>query len=173
MKNNKGFTVVELLIVIVVIAILAAITVVAYRGIQSRARDAKRLSSGQNIVKAINTYRAMNGAFPPATINGTAMSGWETSFGETEGMFLHYLKNGNGFSGEVPIDPKNNNTSYYGYYRYAAGTNGCDATRGDYFVFGIKKMESSSRPHEDSPGWSCSSRDWVNDFAWVTGGYTY
>jgi prepilin-type N-terminal cleavage/methylation domain-containing protein len=38
-KQQSGFTIVELLIVIVVIAILAAITVVAYNGIQDRARN--------------------------------------------------------------------------------------------------------------------------------------
>jgi prepilin-type N-terminal cleavage/methylation domain-containing protein len=37
-QKQKGFTVVELLIVIVVIGILAAITIVAYNGIQDRAR---------------------------------------------------------------------------------------------------------------------------------------
>lgn len=37
--NKHGFTIVELLIVIVVIAILAAISVVAYNGIQNRAKD--------------------------------------------------------------------------------------------------------------------------------------
>lgn len=38
-KNQQGFTIVELLIVIVVIAILAAITITAYNGIQQRSRD--------------------------------------------------------------------------------------------------------------------------------------
>lgn len=38
-KQQSGFTIVELLIVIVVIAILAAITIVAYNGIQDRARN--------------------------------------------------------------------------------------------------------------------------------------
>ncbi len=47
--NQKGFTIVELLIVIVVIAILAAISIVAYTGIQARARS----SSGQNLASQI------------------------------------------------------------------------------------------------------------------------
>ncbi|MDB5165339.1 MAG: Fimbrial protein, partial [Candidatus Saccharibacteria bacterium] len=38
MLKQRGFTIVELLIVIVVIGILAAITIVAYNGIQNRAR---------------------------------------------------------------------------------------------------------------------------------------
>lgn len=37
-KDKSGFTIVELLIVVVVIAILAAITIVAYNGIQNRAK---------------------------------------------------------------------------------------------------------------------------------------
>lgn len=41
-KQNSGFTIVELLIVIVVIGILAAITIVAYNGVQQRARDMTR-----------------------------------------------------------------------------------------------------------------------------------
>lgn len=39
-KSSKGFTIVELLIVVVVIAILAAITIVSYNGITNQAHDA-------------------------------------------------------------------------------------------------------------------------------------
>lgn len=43
-QKNRGFTIVELLIVIVVIAILASITIVSYNGISNRAKEAVRSS---------------------------------------------------------------------------------------------------------------------------------
>src|SRR5690554_4129028 len=52
-RKQRGFTIVELLIVIVVIAILAAISIVAYTGIQQRARDSKRKDDVAKIVKAL------------------------------------------------------------------------------------------------------------------------
>ncbi|NLA43141.1 type II secretion system protein [Candidatus Saccharibacteria bacterium] len=54
--KQKGFTIVELLIVIVVIAILAAISIVAFTGIQQRGRDSQRASDVSNIVKALTAY---------------------------------------------------------------------------------------------------------------------
>lgn len=56
-KQRSGFTIVELLIVIVVIAILAAITVVAYNGIQDRAKNSKRDSDVALYAKAIMAAR--------------------------------------------------------------------------------------------------------------------
>ncbi len=50
---NKGFTIVELLIVVVVIAILAAITIVAYNGIQSQARSSKIQTDLGQLRKAV------------------------------------------------------------------------------------------------------------------------
>ena len=55
-NTKHGFTIVELLIVIVVIAILAAISIVAYNGIQSRARDTLRKTDLANISKALKLY---------------------------------------------------------------------------------------------------------------------
>lgn len=51
--RQSGFTIVELLIVIVVIGILAAITIVAYNGIQERARDSQRQQDLSSIKKAM------------------------------------------------------------------------------------------------------------------------
>jgi prepilin-type N-terminal cleavage/methylation domain-containing protein len=59
-----GFTIVELLIVIVVIAILAAISIVAYNGIQQRAANSQSLSVMNQWVKAFEVYRANTGDIP-------------------------------------------------------------------------------------------------------------
>lgn len=65
-KTNKqnGFTIVELLIVIVVIAILATISIIAYSGFQARANDTVRKSDLSSIAKAMNIYRIRNGDYP-------------------------------------------------------------------------------------------------------------
>lgn len=64
-KNKlNGFTIVELLIVIVVIAILAAISMVAYNGIQTRAENAKTLSAVSAWAKALQMYKIDKGNYP-------------------------------------------------------------------------------------------------------------
>lgn len=61
---RRGFTIVELLIVIVVIGILAAVTFVAYSGVQDRARDAKRLAAADAYEKLIRAYKEIEGDYP-------------------------------------------------------------------------------------------------------------
>lgn len=63
-KPQKGFTIVELLIVIVVIAILAAISIVAYTGIQDRAKLSKTQSDFANTQKLIELHYAQYGHYP-------------------------------------------------------------------------------------------------------------
>ncbi|MDM2096408.1 type II secretion system protein [Mycobacteroides abscessus] len=62
--REKGFTIVELLIVIVVIGILAMIVVVAYNGVQTSANNASRLAEVKSWQKLFEAYKAANGRLP-------------------------------------------------------------------------------------------------------------
>jgi len=65
-QKQSAFTIVELLIVIVVIGILAAITIVAYNGVQSRAVAASLQADLSNASKKLKLYQVDNGAYPIA-----------------------------------------------------------------------------------------------------------
>jgi len=63
-RASRGFTLVELLIVIVVIAILAAITIVAYGGVTSRANTSAAQQDVSSVAERLKTYQADNGNYP-------------------------------------------------------------------------------------------------------------
>ena len=62
--TQKGFTIVELLIVVIIIAILAAVTIVSFNGIQTRAYNARVADTTKQYVKAYQKYAIDNGAYP-------------------------------------------------------------------------------------------------------------
>lgn len=82
LKNkSKGFTIVELLIVIVVIGILATLVIVTFAGIQQKARDTQRKTDINALDSHIEAFYASTGSYPTyaqltdATWRGTNMKG--------------------------------------------------------------------------------------------------
>lgn len=68
-QRERGFTIVELLVVIVVIAILAAISIAAYTGIQQRAEDTARLHAAKELQTVLALYHSDHGAYPPHSLD--------------------------------------------------------------------------------------------------------
>jgi prepilin-type N-terminal cleavage/methylation domain-containing protein len=84
-KRQSGFTIVELLIVIVVIGILATLVIVTFTGIQQKARDSKRQTDINAVDSHIESYYAQSGNYPTfaqltdATWRSTNMKGLDPS----------------------------------------------------------------------------------------------
>jgi len=67
MRKDSGFTIVELLIVIVVIGILATITIVAYNGVQQKAKTNVNLTNAAQAQKVAEAFNADNSRYPGLT----------------------------------------------------------------------------------------------------------
>lgn len=70
--SRKGFTIVELLIVIVVIGILAAITIVAFNGVTNRAKIASLQTDSENALKSLEAYKYTTSASQLYPVDSTA-----------------------------------------------------------------------------------------------------
>lgn len=65
--RRTGFTIVELIIVVTIVAILASLTMVAYRGATDRGYNARVATGVTSYIKAIQIYKFRNGAYPTQT----------------------------------------------------------------------------------------------------------
>lgn len=126
---QKGFTIVELLIVIVVIGILAALVLNTFNGVQKRARDSDRQNDMTQLATQLEVYYNDNGHYPTiANLQDSAASGWVKT--NLKGLDLNALV----VSGQTSNSITNTatpTTNQYGYQPYQSnGTTLCTATDG-------------------------------------------
>lgn len=146
-RKDSGFTIVELLIVIVVIGVLAAIVIVAFNGVTNGAKDAKRASDLSNIAKALERYRIDYGGYPRCGGTGTNIAPYALSADEAHDCLTDDLVPT--YMASIPTDPVNTaGTSYQ--YHYAAGYLKDSATSydstppTDNYILGVRQEATTS-----------------------------
>lgn len=141
-SRPSGFTIVELLIVIVVIAILAAISIVAYTGIQNRARASEVSSALSQAKKKLELYKVDNSTYPTS---GNLASAGVTS---NDGSF-QYTSDGSTFC----LTATSGTVSYTATNTTTPGPGGC-AGHGQGGVAAITNLSANPSVETNTSGWS-------------------
>jgi len=100
LKKQEGFTLVELMIVVVILGILAGIGVQQYGNIQERAREAAHAANKKVLTNAANMWLIMNGGFEGETGETRTFNG-QTN----DDLVPHYVD-------EWPMNPYSNKRDY-------------------------------------------------------------
>lgn len=144
-KSTSGFTIVELLIVIVIIGILAAITIVTYNGIQERARISSVSSALSQVTRKIATYAVDGNGYPNdlASINVS----------DTDTVKYQYSVNNTANPATYCITATNGSTSYTANStNQTPGSGGC-AGHGQGGVAAITNIVPNPRGQSGASGW--------------------
>ena len=81
--KNQGFTLVELLIVIVIIAILTVVSLVAYNGLQNQAKTSAAQSAADAVAKKAELYNTSKSSYPDALSKLTSKTVGSTTESQT------------------------------------------------------------------------------------------
>ncbi len=114
-QSDRGFSLVELLVVISIIALLSTVVLASLSSSRQKGRDARRLADMQQIQLALAQYRGINESYPNCLYAGTSNSG--TACGTSlEGSTVMTT---------VPRDPKTGLGYAYAHVKLEIGTTNC------------------------------------------------
>lgn len=151
MRRNvrQGFTIVELLIVVVVIAILSAITIVSFNGVTQRARIALISSDLDSATKRLSIDRTLNDSYPVTTAAANNGAGLRASTGTAYQYTVNNTANPQTFC----ITATNRSVSYYASSTLSIPTAGACAGHIDGGVPPITNLAINPSAEVDTSNW--------------------
>lgn len=143
--TQKGFTIVELLIVIVVIGILAALVITTYSGIQQRARDTERQTDLKALQGHLETYYTDNGSYPASDELGSTSATNLTFIGDNmKGLKREALRDPKAAAGAYALGTTATATQY-GYAPTNDDEDACTAAAGDCTKYTLTAIRESDK----------------------------
>lgn len=131
-KKQRAFTLIELLIVMIILAILSGLGLMAFGTIQMKSRDSRRKQDLASISKALDVYYNDYGVYPESSggviygcgIGGAEACTWGSAWEDDKGSL---------YMSALPVDPDVSHTYYYhqvsdhSYYLFARLENELDS----------------------------------------------
>jgi general secretion pathway protein G len=136
---KKGFTLVELLIVVAIIGILSTLLMANFIGVRQRARDAQRKADLRQIQSALELYRSDLGSYPASLSScGGSLTG-----GSPPSTYMQ----------KIPCDPSGSTYYNSGNYYYTSGGT-------SYSLGSCEENTADTQGTSSSPGGTGCSSNW-------------
>lgn len=129
----RGFTLVELIVVIAIIGMLFSVVVALFSGAQRDAKDKRRVADLQQLQKALELYHVDHQGFPKESEGANGNTATNATF---KNIMAEYLRG-------TPTDPINNDTFFY----YYDGAHQCGDR--EYAVIFARQMEDPGNANYD------------------------
>ncbi len=178
----KGFTLIELMVTVAVIAILSAIGFTTYSQSQVIARDGKRKQDLRSISQALEIYKQRNGHYP--CTNGLSIGGWQVSSNTPGTNWITDVAAGgtgcgissanasldSNYVNTMPSDPTSNgsipiNDNNYGYGYYGAAC-GSFLPGGFYYLVTLLENKSDKDRNEIQDYKACNGSGLYSANSW-------
>jgi prepilin-type N-terminal cleavage/methylation domain-containing protein len=158
--KNNAFTLIELLIVVAIIAILAAIAVPNFLEAQTRAKVSRVQADMRSIATGLEAYAVDNNSYPPNLVDATQSGNIMTMMGNTRMPFVPpTLTTPVTYMSSYPLDtffPMTGSDHFHSFMYFNSTNTPNDALRQEYFA-ATKGIPAAAAGNERTPAWALLS----------------